>query len=144
MPCDKDYANHDVFEYVEVLNEVSDICNKTASQHFVLGGDFNTDLTRDTPQTRAICSCVKKLTNVLCIDTECSNIHYTYCSNRNGCKSTIDHSTVTTNLRDSINKYESVFMNSDFLLMFHYALSCKQMCHIMKCLNVNVKGCILA
>ena len=39
--CDKGYANNDLFEYIDVLNEVSDICNKTASQYFVLGGDFN-------------------------------------------------------------------------------------------------------
>ena len=31
MPCDKGYANHDLFEYIDVLNGVSDICNKTAS-----------------------------------------------------------------------------------------------------------------
>ena len=37
---------------------MSDICHKTASQYFVLGGDLNTDLTRDTPQTRALCSFV--------------------------------------------------------------------------------------
>ena len=51
MPCDKDYANHDLFEYIDALDEVSDICNKTASQYFVLGGDLNTDLSRDTLQT---------------------------------------------------------------------------------------------
>ena len=53
MPCDKGYANHDLFEYIDVLNEVSDICNKTASQYFVLGGDFNTELTRDTPPDKS-------------------------------------------------------------------------------------------
>ena len=50
----------------------------------------------------------------LCIDAECSNIPYTYCSKSNGCKSTIYHFMVTQNLRESIIKYESVFMNSDF------------------------------
>ena len=44
----------------------------------------------------------------LCIGAECSNIPYTYC------KSTIDHFMVTQNLRESIIKYESVFMNSNF------------------------------
>ena len=29
MSCDRGYANHDLFEYIDVLN-VSDICNKTA------------------------------------------------------------------------------------------------------------------
>ena len=51
---------------------------------------------------------------ILCIDAECSNIPYTYCSKSNGCKSTIYHFMVTQNLRESIIKYESVFMNSDF------------------------------
>ena len=34
MSCDKCYANHDLFEYIDVLNEVSDSFNKTASQYF--------------------------------------------------------------------------------------------------------------
>ena len=45
MPYDKGYANHDLFEFIDVLNELSDNCNKIASKCFVLGGDFNTDLT---------------------------------------------------------------------------------------------------
>ena len=114
MPCDKGYANHDFFEYIDVLNDLSDICNKTASQYFVLGGDFNTDLTRDTPQTRALHSFVNNEQMFLCIDAECSNIPYTYCSKSNGCKSTIDHFMVIQNLHESIIKYESVFMKSDF------------------------------
>ena len=77
MPCDKGYANHDFFKYIDVLNEVSEICNKTASQYFVLGGHFNTDLTRDTPKTRALHSFVNNEQMFLCIDAECSNIPYT-------------------------------------------------------------------
>ena len=50
----------------------------------------------------------------LCIDAECSNIPYTYCSKTNGCKLTIYHFTLTQNFRESVIKYESVFMNSDF------------------------------
>ena len=63
--------------YIDVLNEVSDICNKTA--YFVLGGDFNTYLTSDSPQTRALCSFVNNEQICLCIDAECSNIPYMYC-----------------------------------------------------------------
>ena len=114
IPCDKGYANYDLFEYIDVLNEVTDICNKTASQYFVLGDDFHTDLTRGTPQTRALHSFVNNEQMLLCIDAECSNIPYTYCSKSNGCKSAIVHCMVTQNLRESIIKYESVFMNSDF------------------------------
>ena len=36
MPCDKGYANLDLFDYTGVRNEVSYICNKTESQYFVL------------------------------------------------------------------------------------------------------------
>ena len=52
MPRDKVYGNHDLFKYIDVLNEVSDIYNKTASQYVVLGDDRNIDLSRDTLQTR--------------------------------------------------------------------------------------------
>ena len=58
MPHDKVYANHDLFECVDVLNEVSDVYNKTASQYVVLGDDRNIDLSRDTLQIRALRSCV--------------------------------------------------------------------------------------
>ena len=58
MPCDKGYGNHDLFEYTDVLNEVNDMFNKTASQYVVLDGDFSAYLTRDTPQTRALHSFV--------------------------------------------------------------------------------------
>ena len=95
-----------------ILPFLINIFNKTASQYF--DGDLNTDLTRDTPQTRALRSFVNNEQMFLCIDAECSNIPYTYCSKSNGCKSTIDHFMVTQNLRESIIKYESVFMNSDF------------------------------
>ena len=81
---------------------MSYICNKTASQYFVLGGDFNTDLTRDAPQTRALSSFVNNEQMFLCIDAECSNIPYTYCSKSSGCKSTIDHFMVTQNLHESV------------------------------------------
>ena len=122
--CDKGYANHDLFEYIHFLNEVSDVCNKAASQYFVLGGDFNTNLIRDTPQTRDLRSFVKNEQMFLCIDAECSNIPYTYCSTSNGCKSTIYNFMVTQNLRESIFKYESVFMNSDF---FYHVPLCLEM-----------------
>ena len=68
-----------------------------------------TDLTRDTPQTRVFHSFVNNEQMFLCIDAECTNI-----PKSNGCKSTVDHIMVTLNLRESIIKYESVFMNSDF------------------------------
>ena len=42
MPCDMGYANHDLFEYVNVLSDMRDICNKAASEYVVLGGDFKT------------------------------------------------------------------------------------------------------
>ena len=50
---------------------------------------------------------------LLCIDAEGYNIPYTYCSKTGGCKSTIYNFMVTQNLRESITKYDSVFMNSD-------------------------------
>ena len=58
MPCDMGYANHDLFEYVNVLSDMRDICNKAASEYVVLGGDFKTGLSMDTLQKRALRSFV--------------------------------------------------------------------------------------
>ena len=54
MLCNRCYANHNLFEYLHINNEVSDICNNIyLSQYFVLGGEFNIDLTGDTPQGKS-------------------------------------------------------------------------------------------
>ena len=50
MPCDKGYVNRDLLEYGDILNEVSEMCNKSVSQFFIMGGDMNTDLSRADPQ----------------------------------------------------------------------------------------------
>ena len=55
MPCDKGYVNRDLLEY-----EVSEMCNKSVSQFFIMGGDMNTDLSRADPQTRELQTFVDK------------------------------------------------------------------------------------
>ena len=52
--CNKGYANHNLFEYLDVHNEVSDSCNNIyLSRYFVLGGEFNIDLKSNTPQGKS-------------------------------------------------------------------------------------------
>ena len=60
---------------------------------------------------------------LLCIDVECTNIPYIYCSKANACKSTLYDFMITQNLREYIIKYESGSMNSDFSDCF--VLNCK-------------------
>ena len=101
-------------EYCDVLNEVKHICNREATQYFILGGDMNTDMSRNTPQTRTLCSFVEDEDLHLCIKSDCADVLFTFCSKSNGSKSSIDHLIVSQNLCEYINKYEAMFMNSDF------------------------------
>ena len=57
MPCDNGYDSTNLVEYCDVLNEVKHICNREATQYFILGGDMNTDMSRNTPQTRTLLFC---------------------------------------------------------------------------------------
>ena len=114
MPCDNGYDSTDLAEYCDVLNEVKHICNREATQYFILGGDMNTDMSRNTPQTRTLCSFVEDEDLHLCIKSDCADVPFTFCSKSNGSKSSIDHLIVSQNLCEYINKYEAMFMNSDF------------------------------
>ena len=39
-------------EYIGILQYISDLCIKTASQHIILGGDWNADLNRNDGRTK--------------------------------------------------------------------------------------------
>ena len=45
MPCDNDNADS-LDLYVDILTQISALCDKYDAQHICIGGDLNTDLTR--------------------------------------------------------------------------------------------------
>ena len=51
MPCDDWRHDGNVIEYKEILNDISVLCNSINITYVCIGGDFNTDLSRNTPQT---------------------------------------------------------------------------------------------
>ena len=75
---------------------------------------MNTDMSRNTPQTRTLCSFVEDKDLHLCIKSDCADVPFTFCSKSNGSKSSIEHLIVSQNVCEYINKYEAMFMNSDF------------------------------
>ena len=115
MPCDSKYDGHNLEIYNAVLDDIftNDICNNV--DHVIIGGDFNTDLSRvrsaHTASLLDICrrECVK------CVQghPKC-NIDYTYESMSNHQRSCIDHFVVSDDLYDSIN-YCNVLHDGDNL-----------------------------
>ena len=108
MPCDDGLNDHNVLEYKEILDNIDVLCHSTNATMLCVGGDFNTDLSRDTPQTQAL--------NVFCNDNElfcCAknenlNFNFTFCSKINGRQTFIDHFIISDNLRDNLASFESI------------------------------------
>ena len=51
MPTDKGTLNN---EFTEVLNDICNICIESEVNHIIIGGDFNTDFSRNNPQSNAL------------------------------------------------------------------------------------------
>ena len=54
MPCDERQRGRNLDEFSDVLDEISVILHNLQPMYFLLGGDFNTDFNRVSPQTKAL------------------------------------------------------------------------------------------
>ena len=116
MPCSDNRDKLD--EYLDILNEVSSICLKSTTQHIILGGDWNSDPSRNDGRTKLLREFIlqENLYNVL--DSDIANVPYTY-YRENGpdiapSTSTIDHFIITPNLIKSIVQYETQPLHNNF------------------------------
>ena len=108
MPCDDGLNNQNVLEYKDILDSIDILCRSTNTTMLCIGGDFNTDVRRNNPQTQAM--------NAFCIDNDlfcCArnvplNLNFTYCSKINGCQTFIDHFVISDNLRDKLLSFSSI------------------------------------
>jgi exonuclease III len=106
MPCDTVYDHVNIQEFNDVLDEVSRICHTCDSNHIIIGGDFNTDLTRiNSAHTQNLKPYLANENLKYCDDSMCCNVDYTYTSKINGVQSTLDHFLVSENLFTWLNKY---------------------------------------
>lgn len=107
MPCDTNYGNADA--YLDILAELSQIAEKSDSHKIVVGGDFNTDLSRSRSlNTDALIAFMENEWLKVGLQYRASKVDYTFESKANGERSLIDHFLVSDNLFDCINKYEVV------------------------------------
>ena len=98
------------------------LCYSTNATMLCVGGDFNTDLKRDTSQTQALNAFCNDNDLFCCARKDLLNFNFTYCSKINGRKSFIDHFVISDNLRDKLvtfNSIDSVLNPSD-----HIAIKC--------------------
>ena len=91
MPCDKGYTNHGLFEYIDLMKRVKYVTKLHLNILYgvILTQSYHGILSRQELSVHLLI--MNKC--FLCIDVECFNIPYTYCSKSNGCKSTIYHFT---------------------------------------------------
>lgn len=106
MPCDVRHSQLDT-GFDDVLNDINMlISNHSAINHIIIGGDFNTDLSRtQSPHTIALHDFCEQEVLSMCVNHPQSNIDFTYESST-GSKSVIDHFMVSQNLSDSILSYQ--------------------------------------
>ena len=112
MPTDPGNGNYDIAEYKEVLQEISVILLNSDTQVCILGGDWNSDISRNNVQTNTFLSFIEEESFSLCLNFEDARVPYTF-HNANS-NSTIDHFLVTKNLTQYITRYESLFSVDDF------------------------------
>ena len=112
MPTDPGAGNHEILEYKEVLTEISVILLNSDTQIFILGGDWNSDITRNNIQTNTFLSFIEEESLSLGLNFKDCNVPYTF--HNNNSLSTLDHFLVTKNISQYITRYESLFMIDDF------------------------------
>ena len=104
MPCD--VHSTDTYDmYNHVLNTVSLYCTNNNVDTYVLGGDFNTALNRETSsRTIALNKFVSDEYLYYCCLDASSNVTYTFFG-PTGSKTLIDHLIVTVNISQYVSKY---------------------------------------
>ena len=98
-------------EYEGILQEISNLCINNATQHMIIGGDWNADLSRNDGRTKLFKEFISRenLFNPLCL--ELSNVPYTFSGpmidGRLPNTSIIDHFLISPNLAREIVTYEA-------------------------------------
>ena len=144
MPCYTGIINGDLVEYNEVTNEINQLILSSRSQHAIIGGDFNTDISRNNAQTRSLISFADEGKLCLCLNHREADVPYTHIPIR-GENSTIDHFLTSQNLCDSLRVYKAMFVHNNFsdhiplYLELNIDISYVQMSENFKIGNTNWK-----
>ena len=112
MPTDPGLGNYDILDFKEVLNEITIILLNAGTDNFILGGDWNSDISRDTVQSKAFLSFIREQSLSLCLNNNIANVPFTF--HNDNSRSILDHFVVNRELFTSMLKYESLFLVDDF------------------------------
>ena len=122
MPCDERYYGDNVSDFNDVLDEISYLMHKYKPTYYICGGDFNSDFSRNSPQT-------EMLSNFMLVEhfinpgsENCYQIDYRYISSDHQHSSYIDHILLSENLDNCIISYRTV--DSVDNLSDHKAVTC--------------------
>ena len=102
MPCDSQRQDDSYYQFVDVINEIDQLINRYDATHVLFGGDLNTELTRNTPQSKLLREYIYKSSMTACIDLPCANVPYTYICPMTSRTSRIDHFMASSALGNSI------------------------------------------
>ena len=131
MPCSDNRDTLD--EYSAILQEISSICIKSATQFIIIGGDWNADPIRKDGRTKLFTEFIANENLMNALDLNIANVPYTHESSRQDgwppTTSTIDHFLISPNLKNTVSCYETMFLHNNF--SDHHPLMLK--------LNIDVK-----
>ena len=108
MPCDDAQANQNVLEYKDILDDICILGCSVNATLLCIGGDFNTDLSRNTPQTQALNHFTDDNELFCCARNDQMNFNFSYFSKINSCKTLIDHFIISDNSQDKLVDYASI------------------------------------
>ena len=114
MPCDTNYHCSNTVIYEETLSEIKRLSVETGIDTLIIGGDFNTDLLRDSSLHTRLLKEYNARENLRTVISEKQQIDYTYESKASGARSVIDHFIVSQNILDLID-YVDVVHDGDNL-----------------------------
>ena len=103
MPCDTTYDRENQSIFDETLNELSSLADIENVDSIIIGGDFNTDLSRRNSLHTSSLSLFATRTDLSFLNSlMCYDVDYTYESGINYTKSTIDHFLVSSALIEKV------------------------------------------
>ena len=114
MPCSDNIEA--IEKYRSILEEISSLCIKSATQHLILAGDWNADPRRRDIRTTVFTEFISQENLFNALDKDISNVPYTYWNQRvtPPSTSTVDHFLLSPNLENTMVKYETIFQHNDF------------------------------
>ena len=106
MPCDSPVNE---IAYQETMIQIEEVCTMSNVDHIVIGGDFNTDLSRPhSLNTIMLNEFVQRESLQYCISLNLAQVDYTYESKATRNKSLIDHFIVSNNLSSRVESYKVI------------------------------------